>query len=132
MKTRTDQRRKWTRRTLIAMAMVIAVAAVTTLAASVYFMDYALGRDSRTDNEAMEHVLEQAPHVRPWIDSLTMSVQQCVENANFMAAFQKIFGCATADVASAASNKYFHDVSLLISNIYIWFSVSVIPAVVIL
>ncbi|MBQ4367215.1 MAG: alpha/beta hydrolase [Muribaculaceae bacterium] len=52
------------------MAMVIAVAAVTTLAASVYFMDYALGRDSRTDNEAMEHVLEQAPHVRPWIDSL--------------------------------------------------------------
>ena len=48
---------------------------------------------------------------RARIDRLAMSVQQRVENADFMAAFQKVFGCATADVACAASNKYFHDVS---------------------
>ena len=58
---------------------------------------------------------------RPWVDRLPMTVQQRVEDADFMAAFEKVFRCATADVAGAAGNKNFHDVSLLKYDIAIWF-----------
>lgn len=58
------------RRLIWALGTFAAVALLLTLGASLYMINYALARDSRPDEEALAHVLEQAPQVAPWVDSL--------------------------------------------------------------
>ncbi len=58
------------RRIGLALGTLAVLALLLTAAASLYLIDYALARDSQPDDQALAHVLDQAPQAAPWVDSL--------------------------------------------------------------